>query len=108
MAVASVTIAAGQSLSTTLDLTTTQLTQLMSPSAWSPANVSLQLSADGVKFLDLYDVNGNEVIRAMGAARAVAIDPVLTSAATYLRLRSGPAARPVPQAADRVFTCVLA
>jgi hypothetical protein len=105
---ASITIAAGQSKSTVLDLTTTQLTQLMAPDAWTSANITFQVSADGLAFGDLYDKTGVEVIRGMGPARAVPVDPALTSAALYLRLRSGSSTHPVVQDADRTFVCVMA
>ena len=107
MPTATVTIAAGQSLSTTLDLTAGSLAQLLAPDVWSPANVSFQLSADGLAFGDLYDVNGAEVVRAMGASRGVAIDPALTAAALYLKVRSGSSEHPVVQDADRTFVCVM-
>jgi hypothetical protein len=107
MAVASITIPAGASLSTVLDLTTTQLTQLMAPDDWTSANVTFQVSADALTFADLYDANG-EVSRAMGPARGVGVDPALTAAALYLRLRSGPSTHPVVQDADRTFVCVMA
>ena len=107
MPTASITIPAGASLSSVLDLMAVRLTQLMAPDAWTPANVSFQLSADGLVFGDLYAEDGVQVVRAMGASRGVAIDPALTAAALYLKVRSGPSERPVPQAADRIFTCVM-
>jgi hypothetical protein len=106
MPTATVTIPAGASLSSVLDLMAVRLTQLMAPDAWTPANVSFQVSADALTFADLYDETGAEVIRAMGAGRAVAIDPALTAAALYLKVRSGPSENPVAQDADRIFACV--
>ena len=95
-------------MSSTLDLVAGSLAQLLSPNDWTPANITLQVSADALTFADLYDETGAEVVRAMGAGRAVAIDPVLTSAALYLRLRSGSSTHPVVQDADRTFVCVMA
>ena len=94
-------------MSSVLDLTTTSLAQLMAPDAWTPANVSFQLSADGLVFGDLYAEDGVQVVRAMGASRGVAIDPALTAAALYLKVRSGSSEHPVVQDADRTFVCVM-
>jgi hypothetical protein len=108
MPTASITIPAGESLSSALDLTTGSLAQLLSPDVWSPpANISFMLSADGASFQDVYDETGNEIVWAMDAGRAVAIDPVLTSAATFLKLRSGSSTHPIAQDADRTFVCVM-
>ena len=101
-----ITIAAGESLSTTLDLTSGALSLLISPPQWTPANISLQVSDDNVTFSDLYE-DGVEVLRPMGPARASIVPLSLTQAACYLKIRSGPAANPVPQEADRVFYCVI-
>jgi len=105
--VSSVTIPAGQSLSSPLDLTTGSLALLMSPDAWDPANVSFQISEDNVTFRDLYDRDGVQVLRPMGAARASIVDQSLSTAALYLKIRSGPSENPVEQEADRTFVCVV-
>jgi hypothetical protein len=102
----SATILAGQSLSSSLNLTTGSLALLMSPDAWTPANISFQISEDNVTFRDLYDGNGVEVLRPMGAARGSIIDQSLSAAALYLKIRSGPSENPVVQDADRTFVCV--
>jgi hypothetical protein len=79
----------------------------MSPDAWNSANVSFLISEDNISFKNLFDGNGVEILRPMGAGRAFIIDQSLTAAALYLQIRSGPAVNPVVQDADRVFVCVL-
>lgn len=105
--VSTATILAGQSLSSSLDLTAGSLGLLMSPDAWTPANISFALSQDNITFRDLYDSNGVELLHPMGAARAYIIDPLMSSAAFYLKIRSGPSENPVAQDADRAFVCVV-
>ena len=103
----STTILAGQAVSASVNLTTGSLALLMSPAAWNSANISFLISEDNVTFRDLFDGNGVEILRPMGAGRAFIIDQSLTAAALYLQIRSGPAANPVVQDADRTFVCVL-
>jgi len=104
--VATITIPAGQSVSTTLTITTGALQMLISPDDWTPANVSFLVSADNVRFVDLYDM-GVEVLRPMGPDRGAVVPAPLTQAVLYLKIRSGPSTNPVPQEADRVFQCVV-
>ena len=105
--VKTVTIPAGQAVSNAADLTGGSLAMIIAPNDWTPANVSFQVSSDNNYFADLFDDGGGQVLRAMGANRAVLIPPALTQAALYLKLRSGPRENPVLQDADRTFTLVL-
>src|SRR5215475_8895648 len=103
-ATATVTIAAGTAVSTSADLSSGAiLTTLISPDDWTPANLSFLISADNITFSDLFDALGQEVLKSMGPGRAILVDPSLTQSAFYIKLRSGPRANPVMQAADRVF-----
>jgi hypothetical protein len=102
-----VTIPAGQAVSNAADLTAGSLAMIIAPDAWTSANVSLLVSSDNNYFADLFDLDGTEVLRAMGPGRALLIPPALTQGALYLKLRSGPRANPVPQDADRTFTLLL-
>jgi hypothetical protein len=101
------TILAGQAVSSSVNLTTGSLALLMSPDAWTPANISFLISEDNISFKNLFDGNGVEILRPMGAGRGFIVDQSLTAAALYLQIRSGPAANPVVQDADRTFVCVL-
>src|SRR3954464_9174665 len=55
------TIAAGESLSDALDCTAGPLVRITIPAEFTPANLTFQLSSDGVGYNDLYDVHGNEI-----------------------------------------------
>jgi hypothetical protein len=79
---------------------------IMSPD-WTPANMTFQVSNDNVYFVDLYDSAGNEILRPVGADRAIMVDTSLTQATLYAKVRSGPAINPVPQNATRDITLIL-
>jgi len=102
-----VTIPAGQTLSGSVDLTSGSLAMVVGPSDWSPANISFQVSSDNTIWADLFDLAGVEVIKPIRVNSAVILDPTLSQAVNYLRVRSGPRDNPIPQAADRVLTLVI-
>ena len=97
------TIRGGESVSNSVDLTTGNLLMILSPPEWTSANISFLVSNDNVTFCDLYDGDG-EVIKSMGPERAYLMDPSMTSAALYFKIRSGPLSNPIVQEEDRVFT----
>ena len=101
------TILAGQSMSNSVDLTSGSLLMLINDGDWTPANVSFQISHDNTTFVDLHDNMGVQVLRPMGPYRGVVIPSDVTSAAMYLKIRSGPLENPVKQQADRTFQCVI-
>ena len=107
MQIVTVTIPAGQSLSSSANLTNNKVAGILFPSQWTPANMSLQVSDDNVTFYDAYDNQGVEILRAVGPLRAVGLDPSLTETALYARLRSGPSINPVPQEAARDLKLLL-
>ena len=103
----SVTIPAGQAVSSSVDLTSKAMVTLMVPATWTPANISFLASYDDVNFYDLFDPAGVEVLKPVGPGRAVIIDPEMTQAALYVKIRSGPRAGPVIQQSDCVLNLVL-
>jgi hypothetical protein len=106
LSTATVTIAAGASLSDAADIRAGNVTMLLTPADWTPANTSFQVSSDGTTFTNLTESDGNEIHVAMGANRAVLMPPALLPA-NYVRIRSGLAAHPVPQSSARTFTMVM-
>jgi hypothetical protein len=102
-----VTIPAGGYLSSAADLTSGSVYMIITPPAWTPANVGFLASADNLNFYDVFDSFGMEILRAFGPNRAVMVDPTFTQATAYFKLRSGPLANPVIQDADRIFTLVI-
>jgi hypothetical protein len=102
-----VTIPAGQSVSNSADLTAGSLALVISPQVWDPANISFLVSDDNTNFVDLFDADGAEAIKAMAPGRGILVATALTQAAMYLKIRSGPRANPVIQSAARIFKLVI-
>lgn len=77
------------------------------PSAsWTTANLTFMVSLDGgMSFGDLWK-DGSEYTITVGTGRTNAtvfnVDPKDFSSVTHLRVRSGTAATPVPQGAERI------
>jgi hypothetical protein len=102
-----VTILAGQAVSSAGDVSAGNVTMLLAPVDWTPANISFQLSEDNVTFRDLFDTDGKEVLKAMGPGRAMNVDTSYTAGSLWVKIRSGPRDNPVPQAADRAIILVI-
>lgn len=99
---ATATILNGQSLSAPIDLANHVLSCIELPSAWTAAVITLQVSSDGVTYRDLWDENG-EVSFQAAANRSIRLSSWGWFAIRYVKIRSGTAAAPVAQAADRVI-----
>jgi hypothetical protein len=104
-----ITIPAGETISSSADLTIVQLLAVLGPPDWSPANVSFLVSADDLaaNYRDLWGADGTEIVRSMGPNRCIVVDETLTAGAFFIKLRSGPRNNPVIQAADRVFKLIV-
>ena len=98
-------IAANQSVSTTLHLVSEALVALLMPPAWTAATLTLQVGVGG-EWLDVYRADGSEYTIAAAASRAVLLNPDELRGATVVRLRSGTAAIPVLQTADRPIIAI--
>jgi len=103
------TIAAGQSLSTVIDVSAVGagIKRILMPPAWTSAWLSFQVSPDGVTFKDLYWPNGTPVVVTVVPNTTIITNAALWQA-VFFKFRSGSAATPVPQAQARNFQCVLA
>ena len=103
-------IANGASVSNTLDCTYTSILGFVAPAAWTAAALNIEVSADNTNWvttglIDGYGaVVGAWVSVTAGAGYSVDAAPML--AWRYIRLRSGTAATPVAQGAQRDFVCV--
>jgi hypothetical protein len=100
-------IAAGQALSGPVASVGYGVCLLLLPAAWTDAPLTLQGSLDEgepAAWADLYDHLGNEVVLAATAGRALTLPPTLLLGWRWLRMRSGLAAAPVNQVAERLLT----
>jgi len=103
-----VTIAAGQFLSNTVDPAGNFVVGLIMPLAWTPARVSVVISVDGINYYDLFRF-GDDTTTAVEFKFNVtphailAINPDTMLMARYFKLRSGTRDEPVVQEAARTF-----
>ncbi len=101
------TVAAGEALSTPIASVGYGICLLLLPAAWTDAPLTIQGSLDEGEpsgWADLYDHLGNEVVLTVAAGRALTLPPTLLLGWRWLRLRSGLAAAPVNQPAERLLT----
>lgn len=100
-------IAASAALSGTVDLQYAALVGIYVPASWTTASITLQASLDGVTFQDVRNAAGDNFELVAGAGNCfVPLAPLELQGTRYVRLRSGTAAVPVTQAAERSLTLV--
>lgn len=108
------TIASGASLSSAISLQSNATTYcglrifgIIMPSEWTSANLTFQVSADGVTYQNLYDANGTEITVVAGASRTIQLDPAVFAAIPYIKVRSGTSGTAVNQGAARTIGLIL-
>jgi hypothetical protein len=95
------TIAAGQSLSNSVDLLPSTLVGLWMPASWTAASLTFQVSPDGDNtWLELVNYAGSNVTLTVAAGQFIQIDPTQWKGIYSVKLRSGTLASPVTQAAS--------
>lgn len=99
------TILSGASLTDAIDLGDARLSRIAMPATWTTANLSFQVSYDGVTYNNLFDSSGVEVTVTAAAARAISLHTLfaLFQDVRWLKIRSGTSAAPVNQGADRAL-----
>jgi len=100
------TIAQSASLSNAVLITGRLPTRIDMPAAWTAANLTFQVSTDGLTYNNLYGDAGTEYTVTAAAARAIVLDPVDFAGVNYLKIRSGTAATPVAQEVARSLAVV--
>lgn len=102
------TIANGASLSDTVDCGEGLFpVALIIPGAWTPADITFQASIDGTNFSNLYDEDANEITVTANTSRFIVLTPSEWVGVRYLKIRSGSAAAPINQTAERTITVVV-
>lgn len=80
---------------------------LIMPAAWTAADITFQVSIDGVNYADLYDKAGAEVSYKAAVSRGIQLGDFDLAPWMYIKVRSGTAAVPVNQAAERAIQVVM-
>lgn len=101
-----VTIATGGVVSDALALLKQSPVRINMPAAWTTANLTVQVSEDGVTYRNLYEEDGREKTITVAADRSIIVDPIDYIGVGYLKLRSGTVGTTVAQAATRVIEVV--
>ena len=102
-------ITSGQSLSAQVDIGPGRLVGLIVPAAWTAANITFQVSADGgATWNNLFTYLGAEFTVVSVVGQFNAIDPTLLKGVLSLKVRSGTSASPVTQGSTVSVTLVTA
>ena len=109
-ATTTLTIPAAASVSEAMPLGTRSLLGFVTPAAWTTAQLTLEVSLDGVTWFNAYDSFTAQVgvytnIPAT-TPTAYSIDNAALLPWSWVRFRSGTSAAPINQAANRVFQVV--
>lgn len=103
-------IANGASVSGTVDLTNTAILGFVAPAAWTAAALNIEVSTNGSTWVTagLIDSYGSSVSSwsSVTAGAGYSVDAAAMLPWQYVRFRSGTAASPVNQGAQRDFTVI--
>lgn len=100
-------IASGQAVSGVIDLEQLNIVGFLYPTSWTAADITFQVSPDGVTYGDLLSDAGVEVKKPVTAGKFIGVSLPELSGARYLKVRSGTSGTPVNQAAERTISIVL-
>lgn len=106
-AVQTAVIANAASLSGEIDLGGVKEFAIVMPAAWTAANLTFQsASVSGGTLQDVYDDVGTEVTVTAAAGRTIGVSKAALNGLRFLKIRSGTAAVPVAQGAERTLTII--
>ena len=99
---------AGASLSNAIDISAGNIVRITCPVEWTGANLTFQISSDGIGFNDLYDAEGNEItIKVRGDNSAIMVRDPWSKFINHIKFRSGTSGYPVPQKEGRLFAVAI-
>ena len=106
--IATATIASGASLSGAVGTDVLDLVAVITPAAWTAADITFQALYGGTTYVDCYiSTADTEVTVQAGASRFITIPAGTLSGANSIKVRSGTAGLPVNQAAARDVTLIF-
>ena len=97
----------GEFLSEGVDCSGGNAVRITMPAAWTPANLTIQISTDGGGYNDLVDVHGDEVTLVVVPGSAVPIATEWSTFWNFIKFRSGTREHPVVQPEQRDFAITL-
>ncbi len=101
----------GAALSDAVDLGGHTLVGIRMPAAWTAAVMTFQAAdptgAGAGTFYEVYDSDGNDREYTVTASDYIPVDPGLWLGVQHLKVRSGTAASPVNQGAERVVILLV-
>ena len=101
------TIANGASLSDAIQIDGSAVVGVVTPAAWTAANLTLQASADDSTFSNVCDEQGNEKTVIASTSRYILLNPADFLGANSIKVRSGTSGTAVNQAAARSVIVIL-
>jgi len=101
------TIPSGSAFSDVIAVGSSFIVGLVTPEEWTPAVVTVLVSADGDNFFDLIDPFGQPFLFNAVPASMINVDHEHFLMAAFIRLRSGTRDKPVEQEATRRFFLVV-
>ena len=101
------TIALGASLSDVIQIDGSAVVGVVTPAAWTAANLTIQASADDATYNNVYDELGTEKTIVASPARYISLNPADFLGTNSIKVRSGTAGTPVNQAAASLVIVVL-
>jgi len=102
-----VTIGTGMALTAPIDLERMSLCRIVTPGTLTGTAFTFQFSEDGANWQNLYDATGTEKSVTVAADRAVYLDPTQYLGIRYMKVRSGTAGTPTPEAGQRTILLVV-
>lgn len=99
-------IPAAGSLSAAVQLRGWEVVAVIMPAAWTAAGITFQVSNDGVVFHEARASTGAETTLTVAVDQRVSVPAAALTGAREIRVRSGTAAVPVVQAAERTVELV--
>ena len=101
------TIAAGESLSDAVNVSDGTLVRLTMPAEWTDADLTFQISTDGVEYNDMYDHHGAEVTCVCTPGVGIIFPRDFLAGIGFIKFRSGHADHPRPQPEQRLFAVAV-
>ena len=107
--ISGIEIKAGESLSSVADCSEGTLVRITMSEAWTPANLTCQISTDGELFNNLVSRNGEELTMPVVPGSAVVVAQLgdALKAAAFIKFRSGTSTHPVEQEERRELAVTI-